>query len=71
MTRISTDFGHPLTPESKKLVDEVRAKLKEKIHPQVTIPTSSCIMLLFVLVMFCLLLMSLVDLTVPIIVRPL
>ncbi|KAF8386089.1 hypothetical protein PRIPAC_75231 [Pristionchus pacificus] len=34
MTRISTDFGHPLTPESKKLVDEVRAKLKEKIHPQ-------------------------------------
>ncbi|GMT04312.1 hypothetical protein PENTCL1PPCAC_26486, partial [Pristionchus entomophagus] len=34
MTRISTDFGQPLSCESKKLVSDVRAKLKEKIHPQ-------------------------------------
>ncbi|GMT32998.1 hypothetical protein PFISCL1PPCAC_24295, partial [Pristionchus fissidentatus] len=34
MTRITTDFGQHLSAESKKLVAEVRAKLKEKIHPQ-------------------------------------
>ncbi|KAE9550019.1 hypothetical protein FO519_006769 [Halicephalobus sp. NKZ332] len=29
----STQFGEPLSPESKKLVNEVRLKLKEPIHP--------------------------------------
>uniref|UniRef100_A0AC34RFE6 CRAL-TRIO domain-containing protein n=1 Tax=Panagrolaimus sp. JU765 TaxID=591449 RepID=A0AC34RFE6_9BILA len=29
----STQFGQPLSPESKKLVNEVRLKLKEPIHP--------------------------------------
>ncbi|MCP9262926.1 hypothetical protein DINM_006294 [Dirofilaria immitis] len=34
MTRtVSTNFGEPLTTESKKLVDEVRLKINQAIHP--------------------------------------
>lgn len=32
----STQFGEPLSVESAKLVNEVRLKLKEPIHPNVS-----------------------------------
>lgn len=32
---VSTNFGEPLSTESKKLVDEVRLKINQPIHPNV------------------------------------
>lgn len=36
MKRITTNFGEPLSVQSKKLVSEVRLKITQPIHPNVS-----------------------------------